>query len=171
MEETALPENLEQLPLYELVELLDKTMTPAPISYFPQTLFWQLSAFFIVVLLLTWSFRHYRNFRANAYRRAALKELERLKASKRSDFAPALSALLKRVALTAFSRSEIAGLVGADWLSFLDQCYPGDAFSKGVGAALGSDIYALDYGCNEAALTALAREWILTHSCRTKGRT
>ena len=71
-----------------------------------------------------------------------------------------LPALVKRVALQAWPREQVASLTGADWLAFLDESYGGDGFANGPGRCL-SD---LAYGGGDGADAAvLVREWIRRH--------
>jgi hypothetical protein len=55
-----------------------------------------------------------RHRQRNAYRRAALRALETADARD-------ISSLLKRAALAAFPREQVASLNGAAWLAFLDR--------------------------------------------------
>ena len=77
--------------------------------------------------------------RANAYRRAGLAELLRLKSlstgNELSQVA-AVSELLKRVALAAWPRQVVASLTGKAWLQFLDQTTGGITFTSGPGSIL-----------------------------------
>jgi len=86
---------------------------PPPPSWRPQTIGWYV-VFTIIAMLLLWlAFHLYRYWRANRYRREALRELEHVDATQ-------LSALLKRTALSAWPREEVASLSGAPWLQFLN---------------------------------------------------
>lgn len=86
---------------------------PPPPSWRPQTVGWYI-VFAIIALLLVWLAVHlYNRWRADRYRREALNELEHIETKQ-------LSALLKRTALSAWSREEVAALSGAAWLKFLD---------------------------------------------------
>ena len=72
-------------------------------------------------------------WRANAYRRAASRELERVEAAQ--EWAQ-LSEVLKRTALATFPRESVAGLTGTDWLAFLDRTGGTRDFTEGPGRAL-----------------------------------
>jgi Domain of unknown function (DUF4381) len=80
-------------------------------------------------------------WRRQAYRRAGLRELRVIAA--RLDAAPeraaalvALVALLKRVALVAYAREQVAALSGDAWLTFLDRTGGTARFARGPGAVL-----------------------------------
>lgn len=97
--------------------------------------------------------------RKNAYRRAALAELE-------AGNAAGLPTLLKRVALSAYPRTEVAGLAGDDWIAFLNREAPGcfdDAAAK--------ELLCLSYapesdGKTSDRLADACRRWIADHQPR-----
>ncbi len=93
-----------------------------------------------------------RYWRRNAYRREALRALETAEASD-------ISAILKRAALAAFPREQVASLNGAAWLAFLDRT-GGTAFAN-------TALLALTYGGSgdRDAVVAQARRWIGSHRC------
>jgi hypothetical protein len=93
-----------------------------------------------------------QHYRRNAYRRAALHELEQAAPS-------TISSILKRAALIAFPRAEVAALSGPAWLAFLDRT-GGTRFA-------GGDLEALtfDGGGDAQATKAEARRWLKRHRC------
>ena len=95
-------------------------------------------------------------YRHNAYRRAALAALDTAEAGD-------ISTILKRAALAAWPRAEVASLTGADWLAFLDRTARSDVFSRGVGR----DLEALAFGGtgDTQAVLAAARNWVRRHRC------
>jgi len=76
------------------------------------------------------------------------------------ELAAALSALLKRVALARFPRTDVAALSGAEWLAFLDRTGGNGRFREGAGAVLAHGPYAPRLDCDADTLLALARDWI-----------
>jgi hypothetical protein len=97
---------------------------PPPVSWMPQT--WGWAGLAIAGLALTgWMItRGARHYAANRYRREGLSELDRIEAqfnddSERGKALAAVPTLLKRVALAAWPRSEVAQLSGASWIAFL----------------------------------------------------
>lgn len=86
---------------------------PPPPSWRPQTIGWY-TVFAIVALLFVWLAIHLvRRWKADRYRREALEELAHIDPTH-------LSALLKRTALSAWPREEVAALTGEAWLRFLN---------------------------------------------------
>lgn len=95
-------------------------------------------------------------YRRNAYRRAALVALDTADAGD-------ISSILKRVALAAWPRTEVASLTGAEWLAFLDRTARSNVFTQGAGR----DLEGLAFGGagDEQAVRAAARNWIRRHRC------
>jgi hypothetical protein len=144
------------LNLVELLDLLEPIPEPAPVSLWPQTAGWLWLAVFVLIGLLFAVWRLVRAWRARAYRRQALTEIAA------SGHDPAkIAEILRRTALSAFARTEVASLHGADWLHFLDQTYGGTGFSQGPGRVLASAPYRPT--SSESGLVALAQEWIKRH--------
>lgn len=109
-------EELAALSLPELLELLEPIPEPTPISYWPETAAWGWVLAVLVCLALALGAKALARWRANAYRRAALSELRGL-----ADAPSEQAKLLRRTALVAFPRQDVASLIGDDWLGFLDR--------------------------------------------------
>lgn len=94
--------------------------------------------------------------RRNAYRRAALVALDGADAGD-------ISTILKRAALAAWPRAEVASLTGADWLAFLDRTTGSTVFTQGAGR----DLEALAFGGtgDKQAVLVAARNWVRRHRC------
>lgn len=104
-------------------------VAPLAVPFTPQTAGW-VALFVLLFLAAAWSAtRALRRYRANAYRRAALSELASLRSaasgSERDRAMAELPGLLKRCALLAFTREQVAGLSGERWLVFLEHTAPG----------------------------------------------
>lgn len=149
--------------LVELIDRLVEPTAPAPVSMAPQTAGW-LAIAVAVALALAWlSWRRWRRWRADAYRRAALAELAAV-----GDDPSAIAAIIRRTALAAWPRREVAGLCGTDWLRFLDATGGSGAFTAGPGAALATAPY-LRSATSASGLNALAARWIRTHRAGRAG--
>lgn len=132
---------------------------PPPPSWAPQTMGWYV-VFGLLFLLAVWvAWRVFARWRRNRYRREALWELERAGVS-------AIPALLKRTALAAWPREQVASLSGEPWLQFLEIHYK--AFSKDQGQ------HILDLEYRDATLEPeeerkvrhAAADWIRRHRVR-----
>ena len=139
---------------------------PPPIGWWPPAPGWWLLAALVLVLLLALVFILWRRYRANAYRRAALAQLQRLQQvhDQHGDdlqFITQTNALLKSVALVAYPRREVAASSGQQWLAFLNsklvkaQPFP----EEFVSAAYCKD--TPDVSVSQLYLTAQA--WIKQH--------
>ena len=145
----------------DLSHLADIAMPP-PIAWWPPAPGWWILAVALAAAIAILACGAIRRYRRNAYRRIALAELAGIRPTDVPASLMAISAVLKRVALVAYPRSEVASLTGAAWLAFLDRTAGTDAFTKGPAAGLnqavsgGSDVTA-------EAILAAARRWVTHH--------
>jgi Domain of unknown function (DUF4381) len=142
--------------LDNLIDIVD----PAPISlWWPPAPGWWV----VIGILLAgcgWMLiRWVRQRRMNAYRREAIRELDRI------DELKMIPILLKRVALVAYPRTMVAPLAGDDWIQFLNESAPIAHFNGDLGERLQSlscrSITSTD--SLRSSLSISARHWILTH--------
>ena len=145
---------------------------PQAVADWPPALGWWLLAG-LVLFGLVWFMRAlYRRYQSNAYRRFAQRELTAIVAEHATtqDARRALSALqflMKRVAMTAFNRAEVATLTGVAWTQFLDATNTTSQFSLGPGELLIDGPYEAtqDHSSQElTALFSLCAEWLKNHS-------
>ncbi len=114
---------------------------PGPVESWPPAIGWWILLLIILLLVLTVFNWLYKRWRANRYRREALKELRQLHENylQHGDdllYLARFQTLLKRVALTRFSREEVASLTGESWVSFLDRTSRSQEFTMGKGQVL-----------------------------------
>jgi hypothetical protein len=152
----------------DLANLRDIALPP-PVPWWPPAPGWWILAAALLAAAAVLALRRLRRWRADAYRRAALRELAALEAAVGStpprELAAAVSALLKRTALAAFPRADCASLSGTAWIDFLDRT------GGGFGAGPVQLLPQLAYGApaDAAALPAImvaARRWIVAHRAR-----
>ncbi|WJH41595.1 DUF4381 domain-containing protein [Aliirhizobium terrae] len=150
---------------------LHDIVMPQPISWMPQTWGWATLAALLLLLLLAIAILAVRRFRRNAYRRDAVRQLAKLEgemtdAARRGDAIRELAELLKRTALAAWPRAQVATLAGAGWAQFLGR-------SGSVGQPLATLLDDLEYR-EDATFASLseeqmkhtlraARQWIEEH--------
>lgn len=154
-------EDLSGLDLVGLLDRLVPVPEPPPISLWPQTEGWIWLAVLLLVLGIALAQRWLRHRRDNAYRRAALAAI-----ASAGDDAVALAAILRRTALAAYPRAQVAALQGDAWLAFLDQAYGGTGFSEGPGRAVARAPYqrpSRSDTSSDAGLAALVRTWVQRH--------
>jgi len=102
-----------------LANLNDIVLLPAPIWWPPAPGWYALAAGLLIAL--AWSvYRWSVRYRRNRYRRAALAELAEIEAGQDKDAVKALPALLKRTAMHAYPRKQVAALSGDEWQTFLN---------------------------------------------------
>lgn len=139
---------------------------PAPVSLWPQT--WPLRIVVAVAVagLLVGIVRLARSWHRNRYRRAALAELARIEgglgAAAPADASVALATLVRRTALAAFPRDQVASLAGPAWLSFLDRTANTTDFSEGAGRSLEMGAYR-PAPEDARSLIGAVRHWIRAH--------
>ena len=157
---------------------LNDIIEPAGVSFWPPTpgvwLVVALVVLWVVVGVVLMGFR----WRRNAYRRAGMRALRRIrleihapdrKPDRKMTALRHLSALLKRVALTAFPREAVAALSGDRWIAFLDASMDGGRFASPAGQLLADIAYRPSTMAGEIPdrelekLFNLAGQWIRRH--------
>ena len=112
------------------LERLQDIVLPPEISWWPLAAGWYLLAVILLALLIWLGLRLMRSYRRNAYRRAALAELQGLRdrsfnqQSTDTAVVGELAELLRRTALAAAPRNEVAALSGLAWHEFLNESLP-----------------------------------------------
>lgn len=137
---------------------------PAPISLLPVTAgWWILSAWLLAVLIIVASYGLMLR-RRNRYRREALAALTAIDNASELDpfeMAQRISLLLKRTALAAYPRSQVASLSGSEWAEFLKVSANGDQQIAEAAGMLAGAAYRPD--TDGRLLTSPARRWIRHH--------
>lgn len=156
------------------LENLHDIILPPPVPWWPPAPGWYVVGSVVLVLAVWAGWHGWRRWQAAAYRRAALTELQRLKAQTADDAQRSLAlqelpALVKRTALAAFPRQAVASLSSTAWLEFLDHTGYTRAFTNGRGQLLP----ALSYDPHAASrldaqeveeLFSVVSGWIRHHS-------
>ena len=129
---------------------------PGPVSWWPPAVGWWFVLAAILFVLVVMAYRAWQQWRANAYRRAALREL------RAATSVAAISAILKRTALCAYPRTQVASLSGAAWCGWLVET-SGLEISESVIRCLTSGVYGADVPEERRALADFAVNWIRSH--------
>lgn len=142
---------------------LEEIELPEKVPFSPETIGWYFLAGLLGVALLWVAWRFWRKWQSNAYRREAMTELGEIEATPEH-----LPELLKRVALAAYPRVQVAELSGDAWLGFLDGTLGTTDFTRGIGHWLPELAY--DPGAagrmsekENKSLFGLAARWIRGH--------
>lgn len=155
------------------LDRLHDVIAPAPVPWWPPAPGWlwllALLALAGLIVLLRW----FVSWQRNRYRWEAVAEWKQQAArlqdsGQRAAALTAMSVLLKRVALTAYPRREVASLHGHAWLAFLDRTTATQAYSNEEGAVLERVVYdprsaaAVDDACANR-ISGLVHDWIAHH--------
>jgi len=155
---------------------LQELPLPETVSYAPHTVGWVFIAVLLLAALGVALWFGWRRREKQRYRRVALSELASIEArlasthADREQCANALAAiprLIKRTALAAAPREQVAALTGGEWLAFLQHTH--GHFDAGSGALLElasyapPDVVARISDGDAAALIGHTRDWIERH--------
>ncbi len=153
--------DIQQLPLRDI-------HLPEPISWWPPAPgWWGILALFILLLLPTLLVLRLRN--KGELRRTSKASIERVFAEYKihcnsRHLIDELSMLLRRISLSHYPRSEVAGLTGDAWLEFLDLGVKDtpmqSGFSTGAGAVLALAPYKPDVQIDVDALHHICIQWV-----------
>ncbi|MGD8346528.1 MAG: DUF4381 domain-containing protein [Lysobacterales bacterium] len=145
---------------------LNDIVVPGPVAWWPPAPGWYVMVALAILALAWLGWNRWRSWNRNCYRREALQSLAKIRATDSAERAQDLPELLKRAALTAWPRSEVAALTGEHWHRFLDRSGGMDRFSAGAGRALDR----LAYGGADALgrdelldLYGAAEQWLRRH--------
>ncbi len=148
--------------LPQLMELMHDLARPEPVAWLPQTLgWWVVAGWLLAIAALTIVFA-YTRWRRNRYRREAVSLLEAIGAgASAGSVGPEIATVLKRCALVAFPRHQVASLHGAAWADFLRSSCDHDPAVEQAAADLASAAYRRDV--DGEVLIAAARRWVEVH--------
>jgi len=124
------------------LQKLNDIVAPGPVDWWPPAPGWYVLGAIALVVLLVLTFRWWRRWQENRYRRQAMTELELIRGQASRESLQQLPALLKRAALSVWPREEVACLTGLAWHRFLDETAGMDEFSTGAGDTLEQLAYA-----------------------------
>lgn len=152
------------LNLPQLLDLMHGLVMPEPVPWLPQTPGWWIVLGWLLAVLLLAVWQLARRRRRNRYRRDALAELDAI--TVRQDMDPAesaqrIAAVLKRTALAAYPRADVAALYGGDWARFLSESADNDPQITEAADRLATAAYRPD--ADPEALAQPARRWIRRH--------
>ncbi|BDD03073.1 DUF4381 domain-containing protein [Aureibacter tunicatorum] len=147
---------------------LHPILEPEAVSFSFDTLGWKIVfvLMFLLVLGLLWMLVSW--YRANAYRREALRLVDEFEASENSNEAKVAESLkiLKSLAILKFGRDKVAALKGKEWLVYLESLASGKVSLIKFDTMINKALYssgALD--ANEVMeFNDNVKKWIRTHA-------
>ena len=158
------------------LDRLHDIIVAPPVPWWPPASGWYWVLGLMVVMLLAALITGLMRWQHNRYRREALAELARQEAAlenpeRRPSVLLDLAEILKRTAVTAFPREDVATLTGLKWFEFLDDTARGSRFRDALGTMLENAIYdprtvdTLDPQRLHSVVEAI-RHWIKFHDTR-----
>jgi hypothetical protein len=143
---------------------LHEITSPEGISWFPQTLGWSFLIFGLFCLILILVYKQINRYLADTYRRTALDVLSQL--PEENEAIRKIPQLLKRTALNAYSREQVAAKTGYDWECWLDEKCKYTEFSTQLSGVLHALSYSEKLELSPSQIIDLKNEvelWIKFH--------
>ena len=139
---------------------LHDIIMPQPAPWWPPAPGWYVVLSLLIIFLLLLIIRGILRYRKKAYRRVALAALD--KTSEGPEKLAFIAALLKRTALAAYPREQVASMAGKAWVRWLSVT-SGLDIPVQVRDALQHDVYGVAPVTDTQALTDFAAQWIRRH--------
>ncbi|MEM8868006.1 MAG: DUF4381 domain-containing protein [Verrucomicrobiota bacterium] len=140
------------------LDRLNDIALPPEVAWWPLASGWYVVFGVAVIVVLVFSYRAFLKWQADAYRRAALRELSSV------ENISGIAELLKRTALATTSREVIAEMSGSVWLDWLKQTCD-EPMPDHVREQLKFSAYKPDTADSSIdELRAYAGNWIRRHS-------
>lgn len=159
---------------------LHDLVVPPPVSWWPPAPGWYWLMGIGLVIGFYLLLREFVRWQHNRYRREALAQwriqwMKLADANTRVAATADLAVLLKRAALSAFPRNQVASLTGGEWMAFLDQTGQMDGFASEAGKLLEQAAYdcITPAQCDEARANQAAMlvyRWLRRHRAQSPGK-
>jgi hypothetical protein len=157
---------------------LNDIVLPASVEWWPLATGWYVLFVLMLVAIGWYGYRALQRWHTNRYRRVALQELTVLKEAVLNDIdretsLRQLPVLLKRTALAAYPRSQVASLSDSAWFSFLNSTLSSPAFTESSTETLSQLSYSVGNlsSVNSHAASELflaSTNWIKHHQSSTR---
>jgi hypothetical protein len=151
---------------YLLGDEFVEVVSPAAVSWLPQTVGWAWLGLILLALLLGYGWQRLRRWYRNRYRREAIARLVRLDGSgPMGNWLVELNKLLKLTALAGFPRERVARLSGEEWIDFLNRQCAEPPFSSEQRQLLANGIYRATVPGEDTRreLLEASLTWVRTH--------
>lgn len=154
------PARFEGLNLPQLLELMHPIVEPEPVSWLPATVGWWVLLCWLLAVTVLGLARWLVRRRRNRYRRESLKSLGAIDPTA-AGAAAEVAAIVKRTALAAYPREEVAALTGTDWSDFLARTAAGEPLVAECAPAIARAAYVDDVSAAEIIEPAM--RWVRRH--------
>jgi hypothetical protein len=151
---------------------LNDIVVPGPVAWWPPAPGWYLLAALAVAAMVILAIRQWLQWNRDRYRRLAIARISSIRSGETS--LQQLPVLLKRTAISAWPREEVASLSGLAWHRFLDKTANTARFCGGAGEILDRLSYTgLAGGAQgndeEGIVLDAAEFWLRHHRCGEQG--
>jgi len=155
----------QQLPLKDI-------HIPDAIIWWPPAIGWWLMALLVILLIAggIWLVKHLTRKTAVKTAKKLLLSIKQNTEIDNQHKLVELSKLIRRVAVSNLPRSRVAGLIGQDWLLFLDSSVKGAPFSEGIGQLLANAPYRNTSPSDGeiSQLLSLCQDWLNAQATQKK---
>lgn len=155
------------------LEQLRDIHLPDSIEWWPLAIGWWLLAGLLISGIALFWWRRKKSKHQRQLVSHALESLQRLEADQAlssQEWLQSLSALMRRIVINLHGRKAAAGLVGNQWLEYLDQHSSDKDFSQGAGRILAAQPYQQATHYDRTAISNLARKWVTSQSALSQGK-
>jgi len=145
---------------------IGKIIEPETISYSFNTLGWQIVAIILVVISISIALKYFFRYRKNAYRREAIKGINKAVQEDNINTLQAINTLLKSLCLSLYERTEVASLYGIEWFSFLNTKTNNSMSNEKQYQQFSEAIYSSNHNANSEltkAFIAFSTNWVKKH--------
>ncbi len=139
------------------LDRLHDIVVPEPVSWWPMAPGWWVLLALLLSAGMALGIRGYLRWRADAYRRAALLELDQ------TDNARQVAVILRRTALAIAPRESIAALRDDAWIDWLAERSP-HPLPDSIRPVLTRSLYVAQSPADLGELREFARHWIRQHT-------
>jgi hypothetical protein len=134
-------------------------VVPSAVPWWPPAPGWWIVSAVLLVMLIVAGYRAWRVWCDNAYRRAAKRELRQAVGVAK------IAEILKRTALCAYPRTDVAALSGSAWCQWLAET-GGRKVPDDVAEALSRGVFSGQQSLNILDVSRFAEAWINRHERR-----
>ena len=151
------------------IDQLAPIIPPETVSFWPPQPGWYVVLFLLILVLAYLGYRIWKYRRKNAYRKAAMVRLEKLRTENMGkDAIIMVNQLLKATAIAGFDRNEVASLHGDEWLEFLDRSAYMNSFMNEPGRLLANssfiDMRTVEFKeSDQRKIFEISQKWIKDH--------